>query len=227
MQFTALILGLAGSLHCMGMCSPLALAITNMSKGALLTRILYNTGRILTYSLMGAFVGFAGYMLPLTGFQNLISITLGILLLTAGLGGLGNFKIPFVITGLQKSTSFLKKLFADFLKQKGKTAVVMLGSINGLLPCGLTFIALTFCLTLKGPMDGFNFMLLFGMGTLPAMLGLASVINPMAKWLRFNTKHVTTALLILSGCLLIARVFLNHPLDPSQEHMLVDIVLCR
>lgn len=228
MQLTALILGFAGSLHCIGMCSPLAIAITSLSKGALVNRILYNAGRIFTYAILGAIVGLSGYILPFTGFQNLISITLGIVLLVTGIAGMGRIHIPVVTSVMQQFSTFLKKTFSDLLQQKNKTAVILLGAVNGLLPCGLTFLALTFCLTLKGPWDGFNFMLLFGAGTLPAMLGFTSLISPVAKRFKFNLNQVATGLMILSGCLLIARVFLNHPTDTSHHaHTLMEIVLCR
>jgi uncharacterized protein len=227
MQYTALILGLAGSLHCIGMCSPLAMAVTNLNRDAWINRLLYNSGRILTYSTMGAVVGLSGFVLPFSGFQNLTSILLGILLLVTGIAGLGKFRIPFFTEAIQNLSLFLKHSFSEFLQHKNRSALVLMGSINGLLPCGLTYLALTICLTLKGPLDGFNFMLLFGVGTLPAMLGFSSVVKPLIKKLQLNLSHVTTGLMILSGCLLIARVFLNHPLDPAHGQGIMEIVLCR
>ncbi|HEX8039908.1 MAG TPA: sulfite exporter TauE/SafE family protein, partial [Chryseosolibacter sp.] len=88
-------------------------------------------------------------------------------------------------------------------------------------------VALTWCLTLKGPLDGLNFMLLFGAGTLPVMLGLTGIINRLAGKFNWRVQSVTTTLLVLSGSLLILRVFLIHtPQAASARHTLIDI-LCR
>ena len=102
----------------------------------------------------------------------------------------------------------------------------MLGVLNGILPCGLTLVALTWCLTLRGPGDGFNFMFLFGAGTLPVMLGVTGVFPVLVKKINWSIHRLTTAMLILSGCLLIARVFLVHiPHAPSGG--IVDIIMCK
>jgi len=227
MWLTALILGFAGSFHCMGMCSPLVMAVSSMKPSAVMNRILYNGGRITTYALMGAVVAAIGLALPFDKFQNVFSIVLGIVLLLIAFGAT-KLQIPGLTTLIQKLTIFLKQKFGYYLRQKNKTSIIILGSLNGLLPCGLTFVALTYCLTLQGPLDGLNFMLLFGAGTLPVMLGLTSMIHLLVKRLNWKIQKVTTAMLIVSGCLLIARVFLIHlPHASSFGEGLKDIVLCR
>lgn len=226
MLVTALIMGFAGSIHCMGMCSPLAIAVTHMTPGIFLNKLIYNLGRILMYSLFGAVVSLAGKVLPISGYQNLISLTLGVILLMVGVSGL-SIKLPLVAHGLQQLSMFLKKQFAHFLQQKNYRSVFILGLFNGMLPCGLTFLALTFCLALTGPLEGFIFMMLFGMGTLPAMFGLPILWSAALKKLKWNLNKVTTVLLIASGGLLIARVFLvaaSHAHSVSEG---IDIVLCR
>lgn len=74
---TALLVGLAGSLHCVGMCSPLVIAVSGVSKQYWLNRILYNGGRIITYGILGAAVGAFGAVAGLTSLQTLLSATLG------------------------------------------------------------------------------------------------------------------------------------------------------
>ncbi len=74
MLITALIMGFAGSLHCAGMCSPLVMAMTSMKRGALINKLIYNSGRILTYGFFGALVSSVGAILPLSKYQNLFSI---------------------------------------------------------------------------------------------------------------------------------------------------------
>lgn len=228
MWATALVIGFAGSFHCLGMCSPLAMAVTGMKTSALLNRFLYNAGRIVTYALMGALVSGAGYALPFHKFQNLISIGLGIALLAIGLGGIRKIHVPGVTRLMQRLSALLKGLFARQLTSKTRGAIVILGALNGLLPCGLTLIALTWCLTLKGPLDGFNFMLLFGAGTLPVMLGITGILPSVLRKFNWNLQTMTTAMLILSGFVLIARVFIIHiPHATSIQDGFADILLCR
>lgn len=227
MIITALIMGLAGSLHCLGMCSPLVMAVTNMSSAVMMNRLIYNLGRILTYGVLGAIVGTAGWSLPFLYMQNLLSVVLGITLVVFSVIGIGDLRVPILTPFLQKLSATLKMLFGRFIQKKSPSSVFVLGSLNGILPCGLTFLALAVCLTLDGPLSSFNFMLLFGVGTLPVMLGLTSVFGKLVKKFDVSIRKVTTTMLFISGCLLIARVFLFHQHEISADHGLVDIILCR
>lgn len=224
---TALIMGLAGSLHCVGMCSPLVLAVSSGGRDAFLNRLIYNTGRIFTYSLLGMIVGFVGMAMPLLHMQNLLSIVLGIALLIFSIVGIKSVRIPLLTPFLQKVSAKLKMVFGKFIGRKTRVSVFVLGSLNGILPCGLTFLALAVCLTLDGPVSSFNFMLLFGIGTLPVMLGLTSVINQLVKRFHISIGKVTTTMLFISGCLLIARVFLFQGHDVTADQGVMDIILCR
>jgi uncharacterized protein len=228
MWLTAVILGVAGSLHCLGMCSPLVMAVTSLRPSAILNRVVYNSGRIMVYAIMGSLVASAGLVLPLHKFQNLISMVLGAALVIIGCLGIRTIKIPGLTAAMQRLSSLLKNVFGSFMKRKSLSTVFILGSLNGLLPCGLTVIALTWCVTLRGPLDGFNFMLLFGAGTLPVMLGFTGIFSVFAKRLNWNFNTVITSMLILSGCLLIARVFLTHLSHTTlEEARVVEIILCR
>lgn len=227
MIVTALIMGIAGSLHCIGMCGPLAMAVTNMNSKALLNRTMYNAGRIITYSLLGALVSSIGYIFPLLKFQNLFSIILGCLLLIAGVGLL-RFNVSSLSRAAGSLTMSIKTLFGSFLKRKTLGSVFVLGSLNGLLPCGLVLIALSFCVTLTTAEDAMLFMLFFGIGTLPAMLGITSLLPFIFKRLNLNMIYVTRGMLITSGLLLIARVYIvNLHHQESIRQGIIDIVLCR
>jgi uncharacterized protein len=227
MWLTALIMGVAGSIHCAGMCSPLAMAITNGNAAVLRNRILYNFGRISTYGVMGALVVVLGYVFPFNHFQNVLSVILGVSLLVMACFGITGVRIPFFTTGVLKFASVLKKVFARFIQHKTPGALLLLGALNGLLPCGLTFLALSLCLTLTTPLEGFAYMFTFGVGTLPVMLGLVSVVGVVTKRLHWNIKGVTSALMAISGLLLIARVFLVHLPEGHKHANVVDIIICR
>lgn len=228
MIVTALLLGFAGSIHCVGMCSPLAMAVSNITGQAILGRLIYNAGRILTYALLGTIISSIGMHLPLNNFQNIISIVLGVLLITVTITGATTNYLPFIARPMQYASAKLKLLFARFLKRKTRTSVFILGALNGLLPCGLTFLALTYCITLSGPLSGFNFMVLFGLGTLPAMIGMTTLFHFLVQRFNISFKKVTTSMLLLSGCLLIARAFFFHlPHVMNDNGKLVDIILCK
>jgi uncharacterized protein len=228
MWFTALVMGLAGSLHCAGMCSPLAMTITNMRSPAMTNRLLYNAGRITMYGVLGAIIAALGYVFPLVKFQNLLSVLLGLFLLVMASAGVTGLRIPVMTNAVIRFTGWLKSLFGKFLQNKKTGSLLILGALNGILPCGLTFLALTFCITLASPLDGFIYMLLFGAGTLPVMLGFVSLISIITNKLNWSIKKVTMSLMFLSGILLIARVFMVHLQDShATPANLVDIVICR
>jgi sulfite exporter TauE/SafE len=227
MWLTAILLGFAGGFHCIGMCSPLAFTATR-GKTFLLNKALYNSGRIVTYGIMGAVVSSTGYFFVAPGVQNLLSILLGIGFLLMGFSGMTNLRLPIITTLMMHLSSFIKFHFVKFLTTKTKASVFILGTLNGILPCGLTFVALTSCLVLPGPLSGFCFMILFGVATLPAMVGGSGVLRLVICNFKLSPQKVGTGLLTISGVLLIARVLFVHlPQAPTISKGLADIVLCR
>jgi sulfite exporter TauE/SafE len=224
MWITALLMGLAGSLHCVGMCSPLSMAITGVSTQVMVRRLIYNGGRILTYGIAGAVISSLGFLIPLGGVQPVLSFILGALLITAGVTGISSLRIPKLTSGIARFVTFLRIQFSYYIQKKTYGSTFILGLLNGLLPCGLTFIALTFCLTLDGPLSGFNFMVLFGAGTLPAMIGIPTLLTYAVKTFHLNLSRVLTVLLLISGCVLIGRAFMptHHATATSTQE-----VVCR
>lgn len=210
MFLTALILGITGSLHCAGMCSPLVMAVTGMKRDAMIRRIVYNTGRILVYAALGAIISAFGSLFGMSGLQIFLSVALGILFIFIGAIGVWNMRIPFLTSWIQGGVSLLKITFASVSRIKSPFAVLFMGMLNGLLPCGLSSLALTSCILLPSASDGFLFMLIFGMGTLPVMIGLAPLLGRIFAKLQFSFKNVVRASLILAGILLISRSFLEH-----------------
>jgi uncharacterized protein len=225
MIWTALILGLAGSLHCILMCSPLALAVTS-GKGVFI-KVLYNAGRISTYALTGALMAAFGNAISLSGFQMSLTILIGLMLLIMGVSGVTGLRIPFMTSVLSKISLFVKKTFSDFLKRKTLSSVFTLGMVNGLLPCGITYLALTYCLTLASPVDGFNFMVWFGLGTLPAMLGLTSIVGIAIKKYNLSGTRITRYSYVILGLVVITRLFFvqHQEIDRAVSHGI--ILLCQ
>jgi len=223
---TALLVGLAGSLHCVGMCSPLVIAVSGVSKQYWLNRILYNGGRIITYGILGAAVGAFGAVAGLTSLQTLLSATLGVFLILFGLSGVRAIRIPFITPGLNRFTGWLKGMFASQLKSRGSTSLIILGALNGLLPCGLTYFALTYCITLPNAEQGFLFMILFGMGTLPAMLGLPSLMQSFAARTKFRLQRLAAFVLIVLGSMLVFRSVYFHQGEFHTSAAQANEVIC-
>ncbi len=220
-------MGLAGSLHCLAMCSPLAIAVTNLRRPFLVNRILYNGGRMFTYGLLGALVSTFGSLFKLSGFQNILTIGLGCLLVMLGLTGISHLRIPFFTEVIQKLTLKIKQLFSEFLKKKTFFSISMMGMLNGLLPCGLTYLALTYCLTLSDGVDGFLFMLIFGAGTLPVMIGLTSVFQFMINRWSLNFRSLTTVVMLALGVLLITRSIYGQHHAQGSSSTVEDIAVCK
>lgn len=176
LMWTALLMGLMGGFHCIGMCGPIALALPNGNTTKwqyVRGRLAYNFGRMATYSIMGLVFGIFGLSLNLAGMQQGISIISGllILLLQFAPGNLsgkisGFFKLPTLVNRIKRSFSF-------FLHKKGTMALFSIGLLNGILPCGFVYLALAGSLA-AGSVNGAGlYMALFGLGTLPIMLTLS------------------------------------------------------
>ncbi|MBO9201898.1 MULTISPECIES: sulfite exporter TauE/SafE family protein [Niastella] len=167
-----LLLGLVSSLHCIGMCGPLmmALPVSHMTKRKqVLAIFLYNTGRIVTYSLIGVLLGLAGRRIYLAGFQRWFSITLGVIILLAVI------HFYFKHTAIQPQWlqwvyAQVRQLMFRFLQSKRMSGYLFLGIANGLLPCGMVYLAVAGALTATSVGGSVLFMFVFGAGTLPAML---------------------------------------------------------
>lgn len=171
-----LVLGLTGSLHCAGMCGPIAVALTGKDSDKfsfILKRVVYNSGRIVTYVLLGALFGLLGDRIKMSGLQQTISILTGVILLI----GLFVSHNPFSV--LMKSNLFqriyvsYKRLIGIFFGKKSTFAFLMTGILNGFLPCGLVYLALSGALLTGDVMNSSLFMLMFGAGTIPLMLSIS------------------------------------------------------
>lgn len=202
--WTAFTLGLVGSLHCAGMCGPLALALPpagNSNLSYLGGRVAYNLGRIVTYCAMGLIVGFIGKSLLLAGLQRWVSITLGVLLI-AGL--LASRRLAL----LKPVTLFVEQLKAgmgSLLRQRSFVALLLLGLLNGLLPCGLVYVAAAAATVAGGVLEGAQYMAAFGIGTVPMMLAISLSGKLMPLTLRLKLRRAIPASVFLLGALLILR----------------------
>lgn len=174
--WTAFLLGLFGSLHCLGMCGPLALALPAARRQGfdfVIGRLLYNGGRVLTYGALGILFGLIGQTLVLAGLQQVLSILAGLFIL--GYLLLRNRPV-FAVKGtgwIAAGVGRLKTSLGGLLKQRSKRALFGIGLLNGLLPCGLVYVALAAAAATGSAAGGLQYMLWFGLGTAPLMLGVS------------------------------------------------------
>ncbi len=202
--WTAFLLGLVGSAHCAGMCGPLALALPHWGRGQgsfYAGRLLYNFGRIVTYSAMGALFGLLGRGFALAGFQRWISLGLGAAILI-GLIFSPHFanKVP-----VARAVTRLKSIFGDLLQRRGAAAMFGIGLLNGLLPCGLVYVACAGATTTGRFLSGVEYMVAFGLGTLPMMLAISIAGTKLQFALRFKVQRLIPVSLAVVGALLILR----------------------
>ena len=202
--WTAFVLGLVGSLHCAGMCGPLALALPVSGRTGpafAVGRLAYNFGRIVTYCLLGFVFGLFGKTLLLAGVQRWVSIALGVLLI-AGLFASRKLALWRPVTILVDK---LKSRMAALLRQRSFASLATLGLLNGLLPCGLVYVACAGATATSGILNGMAYMAAFGAGTLPMMLAisLSGRIFPLA--FRLKLRAAIPVSVFLLGALLILR----------------------
>lgn len=172
MIWTALVLGFLGSFHCVGMCGPIALAVGGSSSNKLLfNKILYNLGRSFTYAGLGLIVGGLGFSLAMAGIQQGVSVAMGILVVFISLGYKKVDQL-LSIRALSGVVSWVKSRLFQFLKAGSKTAFFATGLINGLLPCGMVYMALVVAMGMQSPVFGSLYMFFFGLGTIPMLLAL-------------------------------------------------------
>jgi uncharacterized protein len=207
----ALTLGFFGSLHCFGMCGPLALALlpTNAAQPRLAriasASLCYNLGRVTTYSVLGLIFGLLGSVARLAGIQQFLSIATGVVIL-----------LWLVLPKAQRQrlnitrrvATFLTKMklgLGRLLRSHGFAAPFGVGLLNGLLPCGFVYLAMAGALAQTTLSNSILFMALFGVGTMPAMLAITMPNGFLSPSLRFSIRRLLPVGTTVVALLLIVR----------------------
>jgi uncharacterized protein len=204
----AFTIGIVGSFHCVGMCGPLALALP-LRNDSFVSRfsgaLIYNAGRIVTYSFFGALFGLIGESFSLFGIQQWLSVIAGITMLFFILMPRG--------TGLSSSTSSfithrfsrLRTSLGQLLFDKKPSTLFSIGLLNGLLPCGLVYMAVAGAVATADMTRSIMFMAAFGLGTLPVMWATAFFGNYIGIRWRQKIRAAFPYMMTLMACLLILR----------------------
>lgn len=201
-------LGAAGSLHCVGMCGPLSLALpvhhlSNIHR--FFSLLLYQLGRIITYSIIGLLFGLAGRRIYISGYQQWFSIGMGILVLILAL--------LYFMSKRAVHLSFLNRFYLSvqgiivrlLRSSTNSFGFLVMGMANGLLPCGMVYIAIASALSFSGVAESVSFMAMFGAGTLPAMMLIGYAGQFVKPGWRSSFRKLVPVFISLMGVVLILR----------------------
>ena len=213
--------GMAGSMHCVGMCGGFACALAPDPRGRAATlrrHMLYNGARVFTYCFLGAVAGWAGGELLTSPAQRLLAIVSGALMVFIGLqffgwfpharlpGGPPRAAMPAGTVGVVNAAA-LRAL----LKSPRRSAPLAFGVLNGFLPCPLVYAFAAQAASSGGALPGLGVMLAFGLGTFPAMLIMGGAgtwlrARPAsgARW-RLQGVRAAGAFIVLLGAITLAR----------------------
>jgi sulfite exporter TauE/SafE len=227
---TPLTIGLVGSLHCMGMCGPIVVALP-LKKHNLASKIagalLYNSGRIVTYGVIGILFGMLGRGIRLAGFQQWTSILLGVAMVVSVLYPIlfrGKITIGSLFAGYSSRLIVrLRKLFAD----RSYFSLLMIGLLNGLLPCGLVYVAVAGAIASGHVLNGALFMMLFGLGTVPLLLTASLASDMIGQRIRSKMQRMVPYFVFLLGVLFILRgMSLGIPyVSPTAEKLVPKVMM--
>jgi len=206
--YLALITGLVTSLHCIGMCGPIAVALPLGKKSwshRLAGSLTYNVGRTLTYGILGAIFGLLGQGIQMAGFHQWASIIIGVLMILSVI-------FPALFKDKRKIESFMfgytGKLISKFRKLfsiSSFPSLFLIGLLNGLLPCGPVYVAIAGALNTGDMINGIIYMIIFGIGTIPIMLAIPMLGNIIGTKIRKKFSWILSTFIVLLGILFILR----------------------
>lgn len=220
MPYAAFLIGLLGSLHCVGMCGPIAFALPVRTANPVVKLgkyLLYNFGRIVTYASLGFLIGMVGKGFNMAGLQQVLSIASGLLIICSVAIVFTPFKITFFAKYLSVIKEKLSSLFRIYFQKKELSALFIIGILNGLLPCGMVSIAMLGALSTGDVWSGAMFMMFFGLGTIPLMLTSTLLVHSFSSSLKSKFLKVAPIFTCLVGVLLIVRglTITDVPSKPS------------
>lgn len=208
MLWSAILMGLLGSLHCVGMCGPIAFMLpvdrTNSLKK--FTQIfIYHFGRLLAYGIMGILFGLLGKGIYLFGMQQKLSIAIGALMILIVLIPHRIFKKYNLSGPVYQMTSKVKSRLGEELKKRTPDTFLTIGFLNGFLPCGLVYMALFGSIAMGNALQGSAYMILFGLGTIPLMTTAIYFSSLLKAGSRQKIQRLIPVFVVFIGLLFILR----------------------
>lgn len=205
---SAFLIGILGSMHCVGMCGPIAAVLPYRDSNNVRTAVnmlLYHAGRIFMYALLGGLIGLLGKGVFLAGWQRGFSIGAGIALLLIAIFSLRAESWFTSLPVMRNVFGFVKNRMITLLRKGERKSIAAIGMLNGLLPCGLVYLAITGAVATGDVWKGMAYMTLFGAGTIPLLMtaSFAGALFPLK--IRRTFRRAVPLLLVAFAILLISR----------------------
>jgi len=208
MFISAFILGLLGSLHCVGMCGPIAfmLPVDRSNSVKKISQISsYHIGRLLAYGLTGLVFGILGKSFYLFGVQQQLSIAIGIIMIIIILIPYKSISKYNLSKPIHKIIAKVKSSLGKALKKKTADTFITIGFLNGFLPCGLVYMAVFGAIATGGLLEGSIYMILFGLGTIPLMTSAIYLGKFLNQSIKQRIQKAIPVFVVLIGVLFILR----------------------
>ncbi len=208
MLTSALVLGLLGSLHCLGMCGPIAFMLpldhaNQVKKTAQLS--IYHFGRLLAYGIIGVLFGLLGKGLSLFGIQQKLSIGIGVLMIVLVLIPVKHLNGHKLLSPIYSIIAKVKYKLGTELKKRTPDTFLTIGFLNGFLPCGLVYMALLGAMAMGNPLEGGLYMMVFGLGTVPLMSLVVYFKGMFSTSIKSRIQKLIPVFVVIIGVMFIVR----------------------
>lgn len=227
MLYSAFLFGLLSSLHCIGMCGPIAmmLPVDRKNQAKKVTQILtYHFGRITAYATIGFIFGLLGKGFFMAGVQQQLSIFIGIMMILIVLIPTRTISKYNFSKPIFQIISKIKTALGSQFKNKTYKSFFTIGLLNGFLPCGMVYVALFGAIAMQSPFFGSFYMILFGLGTIPLMSSVVYVNSFLSNSFRNKIQKAIPIFAIFIGFLFILRgLGLGIPyISPSNMSLFIQ-----
>ncbi len=208
MLYSALFFGLVSSLHCIGMCGPIAMMLPVDKKNSakkVIQIMIYHMGRLTSYASLGLIFGILGKGFYMAGIQQQLSIVVGLLMITIAIVPERVFMKYNFSKPVYKLISKVKTSLGSQFKRKTPAALFTIGVLNGFLPCGLVYAALFGAIAMSSLTLSISYMFLYGLGTIPMMSFVVLISNIFSISLRTKMQKLIPVVAVFIGILFIIR----------------------
>ena len=208
MLYSALLFGLISSLHCIGMCGPIAMMLpVNKSNPAekVIQILIYHIGRLTAYASLGLIFGLLGRGFYMAGIQQQLSIAVGILMIVIVVVPEREFMKYNFSKPVYRLLSKIKSNLGNQFKRKSPDAFFTIGLLNGFLPCGLVYAALFGAIAMQNLTLSVTYMILYGIGTIPMMSALVYLSNLLSIPVRNKLQKIIPIVAVFIGIIFIFR----------------------
>lgn len=208
MLYSALLFGLISSLHCIGMCGPIAMMLPvnrNNPAEKVIQILIYHIGRLTAYASLGLIFGLLGRGFYMAGIQQQLSIAVGILMIVIVVVPEREFMKYNFSKPVYRLLSKIKSNLGNQFKRKSPDAFFTIGLLNGFLPCGLVYAALFGAIAMQNLTLSVTYMILYGIGTVPMMSAVVYLSNLLSIPVRNKLQKIILIVVIFIGIMFIFR----------------------